>query len=387
MCSGLANVLVRRSSMLNAAKPANEQKPEYRRCEFLYIVPLFVANALLDMAGYALAPLSLLAPTSASTIVVNCVAARIVLKEIMSYADIFGSSVIFVGAIVCTVFGSKESEEYTVQELLDLYKRDTFVVFMSVQLPLLAICGVVALIIYPRVLDVTLLCYKSTRDREKAAREAEAAAKEESEEPESPEAEKVEGEEGDAAVTIGSESAIVAPVARSRSQQIQFSIWAVTFVIVTSGCCCWSNILLKSCVEMTVKSISGDNQAGKWQYWVFWFALGGATLCQVILMLRMMEPFEATFIIPMYQSILIIVLIVSGGLYFNEFAKFTTLEFIMFPLGCMLCVLGILVIACQNKQADQSLQENNSVGVDGDAATIHAGSEVELEANPVSAKI
>ena len=107
------------------------------------------------MAAYSLAPMSLLAPTSALTIIINALAARLVLGEVMTRTDMVGSAVIFCGAVVCTIFGSKQSEQRTADELIELYERPGFINFAVCDGVLLASCMVSSLIVFPRRLDVS----------------------------------------------------------------------------------------------------------------------------------------------------------------------------------------------------------------------------------------
>lgn len=101
---------------------------------------------------------------------------------------------------------------------------------------------------------------------------------------------------------------------------------------------------------MLTTSFKGDNQLDDGTFWLLLSGMTASVLMQLVFMTSMLEPFESIFIVPMFQSSLIISLIVIGGMYFNEFSVMSTSEIAMFCTGCIVCLVGIAIIAGQGER-------------------------------------
>jgi drug/metabolite transporter (DMT)-like permease len=95
------------------------------------IIVLYVLNGVLDFTAFAFAPLSLIAPTSAVTIVINAVLAWVFFEERVTRTNIVGIALIMIGAIVAIWSGSHQAADRDIDGLLALYKRDEFLAFFS----------------------------------------------------------------------------------------------------------------------------------------------------------------------------------------------------------------------------------------------------------------
>lgn len=333
--SAIANVGVRWSHVNEASRPKEEQRNTFKRCHIYPIFGLYILNGLLDMAAFSLAPMSLLAPTSALTIVINALAARIILGEVMTRVDFVGTSVIFTGAILCTVFGSKQSEQRSADELKELYNRRAFIDFSVMHGGLLVLCFVFSYIVFPRLLDVSGLLYTAQTDRQQenvvvvdlSSKEEKEAAQEEKKKQKKLEAS-----------------------ALRKAHKWSYGFWGLGFALLTAGTAAWTNVLLKSVSEMLTTSFKGDNQLDDGTFWLLLSGMTASVLMQLVFMTSIFEPFESIFIVPMFQSSLIISLIVIGGMYFNEFSVMSTSEIAMFCTGCVVCLVGIAIIAGQGER-------------------------------------
>jgi hypothetical protein len=278
-CSAFGNVLLRWSHINNASLPEAEQRAAPKRCHIYPIICLYILNGLLDMVAFSLAPMSLLAPTSALTIVINAFAARTILGEVMTSVDMVGAGVVIVGATVCTIFGSKESEQRTADELADLFSRGPFITFVIIDACLLALCMLLSLVVFPRVLGVSGLCYSLPALRlspdAQAKREAEAKTQR-----------TLSNVEKEAAQEAKKQAHEKETRERRKSQPLNFAIWAFSFATLVAGVASWTNILLKSSIEMTVVShrnglFNGrdngrDNQMVRGDYWLI---VSGLAIC------------------------------------------------------------------------------------------------------------
>lgn len=80
-----------------------------------------------------------------------------------------------------------------------------------------------------------------------------------------------------------------------------------------------------------------------------WYVLLGYTVLVVLLMLRylneMLARFEALVAVPIYQALLVIMQLGTAAFLFNEFGSFSVLQIIFFPIGTLVCILGIYVLS------------------------------------------
>jgi drug/metabolite transporter (DMT)-like permease len=90
---------------------------------------LMIVGSVADLISFGFAPMSLLAPIGALTLVVNMLIAPCFLKEKLSTRDVVFTLIICVGTIVCICFGSKEEGAYSIETLMDLYTHPPFVIF------------------------------------------------------------------------------------------------------------------------------------------------------------------------------------------------------------------------------------------------------------------
>jgi hypothetical protein len=222
--------LMRWSHVNNESLPESQQRPVKKRCHVYFIMQLYILNGLLDMAAYSLAPMSLLAPTSGLTIIINALVARAILGEVMTRIDVIGSSIIFVGAVTCTIFGSKESEQRSAQELKDLYGRSAFVAFAIIYGSILALCMVAALVIFPRRLGVNGLCHKMKATTSQTSLEDDAEAQ-------TAEAQEVELTDDEKKVAQLKQKKLREAEARRvhAAQPISYGLFGLAFATMTAG--------------------------------------------------------------------------------------------------------------------------------------------------------
>jgi len=363
-CSALANVLLRWSHVNEAARPKSEQRRMFARLHTYPIFALYGLNGLIDSAAYTLAPISLLAPTSALTIVVNAIAARAILGEVMTRTDACGTAIIFTGAILCTVFGSKRSERYSADELRELYTHPAFVNFTICHSSLLAVCLVCSLLVFPRLLKVRGPSYDDGKKSEMLLDEDKCY--------EAPDLSEVRGQEGGVRKAASAEEKEAAKEEKKKQNEQEvralrtantwsYALWGITSATLTAGVVAWTNLLLKSVIEMVAVSMRGDNQLKKFSFWLLTSSLVVCALLQIVFVSKMLDRFEALFIVPMFQSLVIVFLIVSGGTYFDEWRGMKVWEIALFCTGCVVCLVGIVVMAGQGGKKQEEATEDLKV--------------------------
>ena len=91
----------------------------------------------------------MITPIGAFTLVANLGFAHYWLKEPLGRTDLAGTGLIVLGATTVAIFGSHESPEYSLDELIALYTRGGMVVYA------IAILGLVVFL-YSQFIDTTL---------------------------------------------------------------------------------------------------------------------------------------------------------------------------------------------------------------------------------------
>ena len=71
--------------------------------------------------------------------------------------------------------------------------------------------------------------------------------------------------------------------------------------------------------------------------------------------------------VPVFQSFWILVSVIGGGVFYNEFNDFSVLQWIMFPLGVLLTIIGVYYLS-QREIASVSKRRASTGGsvIDGD---------------------
>jgi drug/metabolite transporter (DMT)-like permease len=93
---------------------------------------MVIVGSVCDLVSFGFAPMSLLAPLGAMTLVINMFIAPCFLNESLSKRDVVFTLIIVVGTVVCVCFGSKDEQSMSIDYLLDLYSHTPFIIFAVV---------------------------------------------------------------------------------------------------------------------------------------------------------------------------------------------------------------------------------------------------------------
>lgn len=77
------------------------------------------------------------------------------------------------------------------------------------------------------------------------------------------------------------------------------------------------------------------------------FVLGTVTMAVVQLqyMNKGLRHFDGTMFLPIYSCFIMVSGVMLGGLYYQEFSRFTLVGISVFPVGCTMAIFGILLLA------------------------------------------
>ena len=94
----------------------NDHTPYFKKPKWLFGLILVLSDAFIDMATFAMAPASLLAPLGAMTLVWNTIIAPCMLKEKLTRRMMVATAIIIVGATLAVAFSSHNTPLYVISD-------------------------------------------------------------------------------------------------------------------------------------------------------------------------------------------------------------------------------------------------------------------------------
>ncbi|KAJ9091054.1 hypothetical protein QFC19_009291, partial [Naganishia cerealis] len=128
----LGLTIQRKSHLQNDAQPQARQVKAHRRPLWLFGFAIFIVSNLFGtIFQIGALPIVVLAPLGAVSLLWNAVLSRILLGEHFSPSTLAGTLLIALGASLIAIFGVVPEENHTLEELLELFRRKGFVVYIS----------------------------------------------------------------------------------------------------------------------------------------------------------------------------------------------------------------------------------------------------------------
>ncbi|SNX87249.1 uncharacterized protein MEPE_05959 [Melanopsichium pennsylvanicum] len=129
----LGLTIQRKSHLVNESLAPARRRTEWKRPLWLMGFVIFlVANIGGTIFQIGALPIVMLAPLGAVSLLYNAVLARFLLNDLLSKYMVMGTALIATGAILIGYFGVVPSPTHSLDELLDLYARPTFVAFATI---------------------------------------------------------------------------------------------------------------------------------------------------------------------------------------------------------------------------------------------------------------
>lgn len=116
----------------------------------------------------------------------------------------------------------------------------------------------------------------------------------------------------------------------------------------TTGFC------VKSTIEVVTTAIGQErySEFARWQFWIIALCLPISLGCQIGFLNSALRQFDAMMVVPIYQSMIVLAGVGFGWLYFNEASGQPTISIVMFIVGCLITVVGILLLALKVMRRD-----------------------------------
>lgn len=271
----------------------DEDEDQPQSCDLRTIgTVIFVVGNLVTFASFAFAPQSLLAGLESVQFLSNILFVKYMHKQEITQRMILATFGIFIGCILVVVFAEHTSELFTSDDMINLYKTNT---------------GYHAYLVVAFVLWVAnTLCYRYYYHIRCTHMPA------------------------------------------SERKLLYGHTFIEQFTYSTAAAIGGAQAVLNSkCMAILLK-VSSTGEKNEFKFWWLWFILSTWILLVVYWVNRIdtgLKYYDPQFIIPVLQVFFIFFAIVVGGIYFQEFAKFSTGQYIGFSAGVLLILSGVYGLA------------------------------------------
>lgn len=254
---------------------------------------IFVVGSLVNFASFAFAAQSLLAALGTVQFISNVFFAKFILKEELTTRIIAATATIIVGLTMAIIFSNHSTQLYTTQDLLDMYTPG-YILFMTF---------VIVLLLF---LHATYVVYTVNEE-------------------------------------VGS------PLPGNNL------VRPVTYAMVSATVGTQSVLQSKCLAELIKATFEGVNQFDKPFVYIIVaiFALGLSFW--LYRMNSALKKFDGLLIIPLLQVFWTTSAIVQGGVYFQEFIKFTPTQTVGFLSGVTIVFIGVYFLTPKPRASEELL--------------------------------
>jgi magnesium transporter len=259
---------------------------------------IFVIGSLVNFASFAFAAQSLLAALGTVQFISNVFFAKFILKEELTPRIIVATAIIILGLIMAIIFSNHSTQLYTTQDFLDMYTSE-YLLFMTFVVVLLLMSHA-AYMVY----------------------------------------------------TVNEE--VGSPLPGNHL------VRPVTYAMVSATVGTQSVLQSKCLAELIKATFEGVNQFNKPFVYIIVAIFGLGLSFWLYRMNAALKKFDGLLIIPLLQVFWTTSAIVQGGVYFQEFVKFTTVQTIGFLTGVIVVFIGVYLLTPQPRSAEELLPTDSS---------------------------
>ncbi|KAI1797897.1 hypothetical protein LXA43DRAFT_877126 [Ganoderma leucocontextum] len=356
----LGLTIQRKSHVLNQALPEDHQKVEHRRPLWLLGFAIFLSSNLFgSVFQIASLPVVILAPLGAVSLLWNAFFARLLLGDVFSPWMFLGTLLIAGGAVLIAVFGIVPEPTRSLEDLLRLFNRPTFIAYFSLlgfavfvwlatahaveysyhrRYKLVDVSPPLSPLVMPTVAPSILTTATTahhavdpTSPTERTPlidRKPHPRSKSTSPSP-----------------SPNGSSMIASPLSyasRSPRTPLFLSSSYASISGILSGMCL---LFAKSGVELLLLTLGGDNQFWRWQAWVLLLGLIVFALLQLWYMHKGLVLADPTLVCPLAFCFYNLSSIVNGLIYFDQFSLLSTTHLLLVLLGIAVLLAGVYVIS------------------------------------------
>ncbi|KAI0308208.1 hypothetical protein B0F90DRAFT_1909447 [Multifurca ochricompacta] len=328
----LGLTIQRKSHVLNQSLPDHLQRVEHRRPLWLIGFLIFISSNILgSLFQIASLPVVILAPLGAVSLLWNAFFACFILGDVFSPWMILGTLLIAAGAVLVAIFGIVPEPTHSLEDLLVLFRRPTFVAYFSLLgfavLVCLAITHITEYSYSRRLLDQPSSQPSSPLllpiDLSLGLTER------------TPLLDRKRNLASSAASTISQSSHITQKHVPPSRTPLLLSISYASTSGILSGMCL---VFAKSGVELLLLSINGNNQFWKWQAWMLILGLVAFALLQLWYLHKALKLADPTIVCPLAFCFYNLSSIVS---------LLPTFHLLLVTAGIFILLCGVWVVSLQ----------------------------------------
>jgi len=119
------------------------------------------------------------------------------------------------------------------------------------------------------------------------------------------------------------------------------------------------NLFLKGLAELLFKTFDGDSQFHEFATYVFFIGFPVLAISQMLVLNMGLAQHDAISYIPMYQAAFAMYGAIAGGVYFREWYEMTLFKAIMFILGLVCVLFGLVLIGRVDHSHKASLKSSS----------------------------
>ncbi|KAH9004016.1 hypothetical protein EDB86DRAFT_2798160 [Lactarius hatsudake] len=350
----LGITIQRKSHVLNQELPEHLQRVEHRRPLWLLGFLIFISSNILgSLFQIASLPVVILAPLGAVSLLWNALFARFILGDVFSLWMVLGTLLIAGGAVLIAIFGIVPEPTHSLEDLLILFSRPTFVAYFS----LLGFAVLVCL----AITHLSEYSYSARLRNEPPSQ------------PSSPfliptnsttdlttERTPLINRKRYAPSTISLSSSVTQKHAIPSRTPLLLSLSYASTSGILSGMCL---VFAKSGVELLLISINGNNQFWQWQAWMLIFGLLAFALLQLWYLHKALKLADPTIVCPLAFCFYNISSIVNGLVYFDQVSLLPTANILLVTVGILILLGGVWAVSLQAVNVGTWSGEDDDVDV------------------------
>ncbi|KAJ3515403.1 hypothetical protein NLJ89_g1779 [Agrocybe chaxingu] len=354
----LGLTIQRKSHVLNQSLPEHRQRVEHRRPLWLLGFAIFISSNILgSLVQIASLPVVILAPLGAVSLLWNAFFARLLLGDVFSPWMALGTILIAGGAILIAFFGIVPEQTRSLEDLLELFRRPTFIAYFSALGFVVLVCLLITHIVEfslsrrtakssssslsPSSLNANLPDHTAnlatgitdTINHSTIATER------------TPLLDRKSGSSTPLSISAINDTIPDPELTSINRTRLLLAISYASFSGIVSGMCL---IFAKSGVELLVLTLGGKNQFWRWEAWVLVAGLAVFALLQLWYLHKALILADPTLVCPSAFCFYNLSSIVNGLVYFNQISLISQLHLGLVILGIAILLGGVWVVSIQS---------------------------------------
>jgi len=341
----------------NEKLPPQHRQPYAKLFTWQLGMLLMVMGSLMDMLALPFVPQSRVAVLGSVAMVANVVITPVFLKEQLTTYDLAGCFITVAGCSLATYFGSTSEIDLTPDCLVDSLVEPGFLLYFAL------VCA------YLGILLVFILA-RERREAENADSEDSASSSATSGVGSSVAHEEQHDDEQSGAFQLFDaldgpfgQSSGSKPVGRWFDLVPRLPPKADAFVYASfAGTVGAQSIMFaKATLEMGYSAIQG--RVTVWYLFLCLPPFGLCLWCQVNFLNQALKLFDALYVVPVYQIFWIVMGILSGLIFYQEYRNLDPFSSWMFTLGCVINLAGVITLSQRQPSNTQPEDGNLSTGL------------------------